>query len=94
MLPLSLSNLVDDLRNSNHTFPLILQIPIFKKYPFHKDDLLKKGVYPYEWASSITKLINTEKFPKRKHFFSSLYQSNISEDEYQHGKKVFKNYKS
>ena len=93
MLPLSLSNLVDDLRNSNHTFPLILQIPIFKKYPFHKDDLLKKGVYPYEWASSITKLINTEKFPKRKHFFSSLYQSNISEDEYQHGKKVFKNYK-
>ena len=51
--------------------------------------LLRKGVYPYEWAESIKKLKETHSFPCRDAFFSSLTQDTISPADYEHGLGMF-----
>ncbi|GBN27385.1 hypothetical protein AVEN_80279-1 [Araneus ventricosus] len=47
----------------------------------HVDALLRKGVYPYEYMDIFSKFDET-KLPVREHFFSSLSEELISEDEY------------
>jgi hypothetical protein len=91
LLPGSISTLVQSLKqNDDHKFPILSQVSLFTQSAMHKKLLLEKGVYPYEWASSISRLINKKKWPKHKHFFSTLKQSNISREEYLHGKQVFR----
>ena len=92
LLPSSLDSLVTNLRASEHHFPMLDQIPCFMKFPHLKDLLLQKGIYPYEWASSTTKLLNTTSFPKQKHFKSLLRGTDISDDEYAHAIRVFKEF--
>ena len=89
LLPDSLNTLVSDLKDSGHSFPILDQLPLFLKYKNNRDLLLRKGVYPYEWATSIQKLIDSLAFPKRQHFFSSLSQKNATKQDYNHGKLVF-----
>ena len=89
MLPTSLQELVKNLRDSNHPFPLIDQLPPFQQYSEHKNLLLEKGVYPYEWASSVNKLLETTSFPPHSAFYSVLSQQNISTRDYEHGLNVF-----
>ena len=87
LLPSSLQELVNNLRNSDYKFPLLQQLPIFFGVPI--SPLLKKGVYPYEWATSITKL-EREQYPTYAKFYSILRQENISIEEYNHGRDVYK----
>ena len=88
MLPSSLNVLVNNLRDSNHDFPFVSKLP-YCRNEFAKQLLLRKGVYPYEWAESIGKLKVTTVFPPLECFFSTLTQSNISDEDYAHGKLVF-----
>lgn len=50
-----------------------------------------KGIFPYDYFDSLEKL-KLEEFPDKKEFYSILYQKDISNEEYNHGKKIFNRY--
>ena len=50
-----------------------------------------KGIFPYDYFDSMDKLDLTE-FPDKKEFYSLLYQKDITDKEYEHGKKIFNKY--
>ena len=53
--------------------------------------LLRKGVYPYEFMDSWEKF-NETSFPSKKDFYSELTLEDITDKDYNHGQKVFKEY--
>ena len=68
---------MNNLTLSGHTFPLLNQLPYFKNISIEKRALLlQKGVYPYEWASSIHKLESQTSFPPKDAFYSILTRKN------------------
>ena len=85
----SLAELADDLAKSDDCeFNLIKQAKLA-----HSNEqlnlLLRKNVYPYEWVRSVEQLKLSAVLPTRAEFFSSIKQSTISEEDYQHGQNVF-----
>ena len=55
------------------------------------DLLSRKGVYPYDYISSLAKL--SEKcLPPKSEFYSKLYDEDISDEDYQHALKVWKTF--
>ena len=50
--------------------------------------LARKGVYPYDYVTSINKLKET-KLPSKEDFYSKLYDQGISDEDYQHAIKVW-----
>lgn len=55
------------------------------------DLLTRKGVYPYDYMNSFKKFAN-EALPEIEKFHSKLYDSDISKEEYEHAKKVWKTF--
>ena len=53
--------------------------------------LIRKGIYPYEYMSSWDKFKESQ-LPPVEAFYSNLNMSNISEDDYQHMQKVWKEF--
>ena len=53
------------------------------------DLVRRKGVYPYDYIDSITKLSET-KLPPQEEFYSELNHSSISDEDYEHARKVWK----
>ena len=53
--------------------------------------LLKKGIYPYEYMDSTDKL-NETTLPSIEKFYSKLQLKNITDDEYNHAKKVWEHF--
>ena len=53
--------------------------------------LLRKGVYPYEYMNSWERFNETSLPPKKK-FYSELTLEDISDKDYEHAQKVFKEY--
>ena len=53
--------------------------------------LLKKGVYPYEYMDSWERFDETS-LPDKEAFYSELYIEEITDDDYIHAKKVFKEF--
>ena len=51
--------------------------------------VMRKGVYPYDYVDSITKLSET-KLPPQEQFYSELNHSSISDENYEHARKVWK----
>ncbi|CAB4017421.1 DNA polymerase-like, partial, partial [Paramuricea clavata] len=51
----------------------------------------QKGVFPYEFLDDISKL-NTEGLPSRDKFYSSLYESEVKEEDYQRARKVWNHF--
>lgn len=98
-IPSSLEALVNDLRNDeSFTFPLLHQFEPIKDLKQKKkiaaiNMLKKKGVYPYEHFKSFKSLQSAKKFPPKQAFYSKLNETNISDEEYQNGKKVFRFFK-
>lgn len=89
----SLNELMCDLvKNKNHKFKILRQQKLYRTIS-EKKLLLRKGVFPYEFVTSIEKLKKTCKIPKKDQFFSKLTNSNISDSDYFHAKKVFKKFK-
>ena len=66
-------------------------------YKFCKGDinkfvlLLRKGVYPYEYMDSWERF-NETSLPSKKDFYSELILEDISDNDYEHAQKVFKEY--
>ena len=50
--------------------------------------MVRKGIYPYEYMDSLEKM-NEEQLPPKGAFFSSLSNSNITDDDYAHAKEVW-----
>ncbi|CAH3140184.1 unnamed protein product, partial [Porites lobata] len=80
-LQTSLANLVsnlqpDDFHNTKREF---------KK---NVDLLTRKGVYPYDYVSSLEKMSETQ-LPPKEEFYSKLNEEDISEDDYQHAINVW-----
>ena len=60
-----------------------------KYYTREKLDLIKrKGVYPYEYMNSIERFKETG-LPPKESFYSSLNDEHISDEDYEHAKKVW-----
>ena len=55
------------------------------------DLLTRKGVYPYDYVSCMTKFDETQ-LPPKKEFYSKLNDEDITEDEYQHALNVWKTF--
>ena len=53
--------------------------------------LLRKGVYPYEYMDSWERF-NEASSPPKKDFYSELTFEDISDKDYKHAQKVFKEY--
>ena len=78
----SLSKLVDNL-------PKTAFQNMEKYYTREKLDLIKrKGVYPYEYMDSIERFKETS-LPQKESFYSSLNNEHISDEDYDHAKKVW-----
>ena len=80
-LQTSLANLVsnlspDDFHNTKHVFKSNTSL------------LTRKGVYPYDYVSSLNVLYETQ-LPPKKEFFSKLNDEFISDEDYQHAIKVW-----
>ena len=80
-LQTSLANLVgnlqpDDFHNTKEIFRENVEL------------LTRKGVYPYDYVSSIEKLSETQ-LPPKEEFYSKLNDEDITDDDYQHAKNVW-----
>ena len=53
--------------------------------------LMRKGVYPYEYASSCERL-NDEQLPPKEAFYSKLSGEDISDDGYKHAQEVWEEF--
>ena len=86
-LPKSLDELVSITDKSN------LKI-LSQNFPKEEDFrlLCRKGLYPYQWQTSFSKLLETRELPERNEFYSSLTDSTISEADYDHAKQVYKHF--
>ena len=80
-LQTSLANLVsnlspDDFINTKHVFKTNTSL------------LTRKGVYPYDYVSSLDKLSETQ-LPPKEEFYSKLNDEHISDEDYQHAINVW-----
>ena len=88
----SLSELAEYLaKNEKHKFEILDQLNLYKEDESVKKKLiLRKGIYPYEFVTSIQKLRKTKKIPKKETFYSVLTRSDVKDEDYAHAKKVFR----
>ena len=90
-LSASLAVLVDSLPK-DHKYSLMDQMGFYDKNTeqYKKRLLLRKGVYPYEFVTSLEQLENMTEIPPLECFYSSLTNSTISPEDHKHAKLVFK----
>ena len=77
----SLSKLVENLQSSDFK-------NLNKAIKNNSSLLTRKGVYPYDYVTSINKL-KEKKLPSKEDFYSKLYDEEISDEDYQHAVKVW-----
>ena len=85
----SLDNLVKTLKASNHSFPILKQ---WMRDTNQRELILRKGVYPYEFATSLNVLRDTCTLPKKEEFFSLLSGEHITDGDYQHATNVWNSF--
>ena len=92
-LPCSLAQLAKDLSvTPNLKYDILDQLNLYKVGEEDKKELLlRKGVYPYDYANSFQVYEETSLPPKEK-FYSTLHNSSISDADYQHALKVFETF--
>ena len=83
-LQTSLANLVSNLQPQDF---------INTRYIFNQntDLLTRKGVFPYDYVSSLKKL-DEKQLPPKEEFYSKLNDENISDEDYQHALNVFQKF--
>ena len=82
----SLDSLINNLTRGGHEFWM------FENYNFRQRELLiRKGIYPYEYMDSWDKFKETSLLPA-KHFYSNLNLSGVSDEDYQHVCRVWREF--
>lgn len=90
----SLAGLVETLVASGSSFRILDELVPFSG-TWHqqlKDLLLRKGVYPYSFATSIEKMANQRELPPRACFTSELTGEECGEEDYEHAQKVWEEF--
>ena len=85
-LPDSLEKLVTTLAISDHKFPIVKQR---WDNPDHLPLLIRKGVYPYSFATSIDRLAKCIQIPDIKEFRNEIGDAEISQEDYEHAQDVW-----
>ena len=75
-------NSLEKLVKGNDEFSLMK-----KRFPEDNWLLLKKGIYPYEYMDSFERF-GEKQLPDKEKFYSSLRGEGITDEEYEHAKKV------
>ena len=79
---------LDSLVSSNK--PVAFEIiNHFETDPAKRSLILRKGVYPYEYVDSFERF-NETSLPPKEAFYSKLNKFDISDEDYEHAKKVWK----
>jgi len=58
---------------------------------FNDTDLLRKGIYPYDFMDTMDKF-NVEELPSKECFFNSLTNKSISDKEYEFAQEIWSKY--
>ena len=77
----SLAHLVSNLQTTDF-------INTRRKFKQHTELLTRKGVYPYDYVSSLKKFSETQ-LPPREEFYSKLNDEHISEEDFYHAIRVW-----
>ena len=88
LLDASLSELINDLVEENHPFPILKASGIYSTEEQRELLIRSKGVYPYEYITSYETL-SEKQLPPREKFFSVLRDEGISQEDYEHAVKTF-----
>ena len=83
-LQTSLSNLVSNLQPTDF-------INTKRKFKHNTQLITRKGVYPYDYVSSLSKFFETQ-LPAKQEFYSKLNNEEISDEDYYHAQKVFQTF--
>ena len=93
-LQASLAQLSKDLRDSNHAYKILQQTYLVKTDkridPKKLNAVLEKSFFPYEYCTSLTKMNQTKKIPKKSDFYSSLSEKSITTENHIFAKNVWK----
>ena len=81
----SLDSLVKNLMNEDFKY-------LYEEFSGKFLELVKKGVYPYEYMNSFKKF-SEDKLPDKCEFFSSLKEKCVSEKDYQRAKNIWNVFK-
>ena len=85
-----LSKMAVSLRSSNHDFKFMKKTLSDMGYTDSLiDKLFQKGVFPYEYLDDFAKLKECQ-LPEKRHFYSSLTESTVTDSEYEFALDVFK----
>ena len=85
-------------KNCSNDFDKDLISRFLSTYNFYKRDinkfilLLRKGAYPYEYMDSWIRFDETS-LPYKKDFYSSLNIENVTDIDYRHAERVFREFK-
>ena len=85
----SLANLTETLKASGCAFKILDQLTNDER---EKELLLRKGVYPYSFATSEERLRSTLSLPPRECFANDLRGEECSEEDYRHAQKVWEHF--
>ena len=88
----SLESIVQDMRESGHQFDF-LRLCGLANTDYKYELLTKKGIFPYEAFVSVEKFEQLKTLPDISAFESKLNKSVLSQEDYQHAKKVYNEFK-
>jgi hypothetical protein len=88
-----IADLVEEKKKKKMPFSLLDQMGFYTEDTQERQALLlRKGVFPYEYITSLHTLSTTNKLPSKDKFFSNLSNSDITNEDYTHAKKVYKEF--
>lgn len=88
----SLEKIIADLVDSDHGFP-ILKRSGWVQNNKQLNLLTRKGVFPYSALRSLQEFQETTEMIPKEAFYNDLYEEHISDSDYEHARKVFKEFK-
>lgn len=95
-LQASLAQLSSELKETDHKYPILRQTYLVRtRGCFDKEKLdmvLCKSFFPYEFCTSLEKMIQTKEIPSRKNFSSCLSEKKISKEDHEFAKSVWKKF--
>jgi len=95
-LQASLNQLSKELQETKHDYGILNQTYLVKKNGiFNKERfkmVLSKSFFPYEYCTSLEKMISTKKLPNRKEFDSVLSENKISKEDHEFAKSVWREF--
>ena len=87
----SLSKLVDNLSKTDCKFNILDQVGLYDDGDVCvKKLLLQKGIFPYEFCTSLEQMRATRELPEKHHFYSHLKNEGVTSEEFSHAQTVWK----